>query len=101
MLERASLRLVSKSRRMAALGRKGGLAGGPARAAALTPARRAEIARRAARARWSKRAQISSGPKDHDELSSFVAHYGSAVAQLPRRSQLEAVAIRAVGASRR
>src|SRR5439155_18686510 len=45
--------------------------------------------------------QISSGPKDHDELSSFVAHYGSAVAQLPRRSQLEAVAIRAVGASRR
>ena len=36
----------------AALGRLGGLKGGPARAAALTPRRRREIARAAARARW-------------------------------------------------
>jgi hypothetical protein len=38
----------------AALGRLGGLKGGPARAAALTPKRRREIARAAARARWNK-----------------------------------------------
>jgi hypothetical protein len=36
----------------AALGRLGGLKGGPARAAALSPERRREIARRAARKRW-------------------------------------------------
>lgn len=38
----------------AALGRIGGLKGGKARAAALTPEQRKEIARRAAKARWSK-----------------------------------------------
>lgn len=37
-----------------ALGRLGGLKGGAARAAKLTPKKRKEIARRAARARWSK-----------------------------------------------
>jgi hypothetical protein len=37
-----------------ALGRLGGLKGGLARAAALTPKRRREIARAAARARWGK-----------------------------------------------
>ena len=36
----------------AALGRKGGLKGGKARAKALTPEQRAEIARKAAAARW-------------------------------------------------
>ena len=36
----------------AALGRLGGLKGGPARAAALTPDQRCDIARRAARKRW-------------------------------------------------
>jgi hypothetical protein len=36
----------------AALGRLGGLKGGPARASALSPERRREIARRAARKRW-------------------------------------------------
>lgn len=35
-----------------ALGRKGGKKGGPARAAALTPKRRKEIAQKAAAARW-------------------------------------------------
>ena len=39
----------------AALGRRGGLKGGPARAGALSPARRREIARIAARARWHRR----------------------------------------------
>ncbi len=37
-----------------ALGRLGGLRGGPARAAALTPRRRREIARATAMARWSR-----------------------------------------------
>lgn len=35
-----------------ALGRKGGLVGGKARAKALTPKRRSEIAKKAAAARW-------------------------------------------------
>jgi hypothetical protein len=35
-----------------ALGRKGGLKGGKARAEKLTPAQRSEIARNAARSRW-------------------------------------------------
>lgn len=37
-----------------ALGRKGGLKGGKARSAAMTPERRAEIAKKAAAKRWSK-----------------------------------------------
>jgi hypothetical protein len=38
-----------------ALGRKGGLKGGRARADKLTPERRKEIARKAAAARWAER----------------------------------------------
>ena len=38
----------------AALGRKGGLKGGPARAASLSPKKRSEIAKKAAAARWNK-----------------------------------------------
>ncbi len=37
------------------LGRRGGLVGGKARAAKLTPEKRSEIARKAAAARWEKR----------------------------------------------
>lgn len=37
-----------------ALGRKGGLKGGAARAAALTPKERSDIAKKAAEKRWSK-----------------------------------------------
>jgi len=37
-----------------ALGRLGGAKGGPARAAKLTPEQRKEIAKKAAKARWSK-----------------------------------------------
>ncbi len=37
-----------------ALGRKGGLKGGKARAAKLTPEQRSEAARKAAHARWNK-----------------------------------------------
>ena len=38
-----------------ALGRKGGLKGGKARAATMTPEERAESARKAARARWAEK----------------------------------------------
>jgi hypothetical protein len=41
------------------LGRRGGLKGGKARAAKLTPEQRSEIARRAARKRWSGRGRAS------------------------------------------
>jgi hypothetical protein len=37
-----------------ALGRKGGLKGGRARAAKMSPERRAEIARKAAQSRWKR-----------------------------------------------
>lgn len=40
-----------------ALGRLGGAKGGPARAAALTPKKRAAIAKKAAAARWAKKAK--------------------------------------------
>lgn len=38
-----------------ALGRKGGLKGGPARTAALTPEQRKDSARKAAEARWARK----------------------------------------------
>ena len=45
---------IARNPHAAALGRLGGLRGGKARAAALTPKRRRDIARAAARARWGK-----------------------------------------------
>ena len=45
---------IARNPHAAALGRLGGQRGGPARAAALSPRRRREIARAAARARWRK-----------------------------------------------
>ncbi len=42
-----------------ALGRKGGLKGGKARAAKLTPEQRSEIAKKAAAARWATSPQQS------------------------------------------
>ena len=46
-----------KNPNAAALGRLGGLKGGNARASKLTPARRKEIARKAAEIRWGKKPQ--------------------------------------------
>lgn len=43
-----------------ALGRRGGLKGGKARAAALSPSKRKAIAKKAAAARWSKSAKKTS-----------------------------------------
>jgi hypothetical protein len=98
MLERVRLTSVAKSRRMAALGKKGGLVGGPARARALPPARRTAIARLAARARWSRPLVSRNGQLD---LATLVAHGGSSVGRvrLPRR--LEAHVVRAIKVSRR
>jgi hypothetical protein len=45
-------RPIAANPHAAALGRLGGLKGGPARAARLSPERRSEIARDAARRRW-------------------------------------------------
>jgi len=45
---------VVKNPAAVALGRLGGLKGGKARANKLTPEQRAEIAKKAAKARWSK-----------------------------------------------
>ncbi len=44
----------SKDQAAVSLGRRGGLKGGKARAAKMAPEQRAEIARKAAKARWSK-----------------------------------------------
>ena len=44
----------NKDQAAVALGRKGGLKGGKARAAKMAPEKRAEIARKAAKARWGK-----------------------------------------------
>jgi hypothetical protein len=41
----------------AAFGRIGGKIGGPARAAALSPKKRSEIAKKAATARWTRRGE--------------------------------------------
>ncbi len=46
--------LQGKNPAAVALGRLGGLKGGKARAAKLTPEQRKEIARKAAKARWGK-----------------------------------------------
>jgi hypothetical protein len=48
-----------KNKAAQALGKLGGLKGGKARAAKLTPAERKSIAQKAARARWSKNTQNS------------------------------------------
>jgi hypothetical protein len=47
--------LETRNVHAAQLGRLGGLRGGPARASALSPERRREIAILAARARWARR----------------------------------------------
>ena len=53
-LEDAPKTADGKNSHAVALGRLGGLKGGKARAATLTSARRVEIARKAAQARWGK-----------------------------------------------
>jgi hypothetical protein len=83
---------------MAALGRKGGRRGGPARARALAPARRTAIARKAARVRWSRPVVDEHASLD---LASLVAHFGSSVADVRPPRRLEEAVVGAVEASRR
>jgi hypothetical protein len=47
-----------------ALGRKGGLKGGKARAATMTPEQRAESARKAATARWQRETEQPEGKRE-------------------------------------
>jgi hypothetical protein len=83
---------------MAALGRKGGLIGGPARARALTRARRSAIARNAARARWSRPVlPVEARP----DLVALVAHGGSSVARVRLPLRLESQVLGAIQASHR
>src|SRR4051812_6891682 len=92
---------MAGSRKMKALGRRGGRAGGPARARALPASRRKAIARAAAKSRWAKPALvIDECPRDHGELLAFVAHYGAHVARSTARHDLEEIAVRAIEASR-
>ena len=55
--DRAPIPPVDQNKNQSAveLGRKGGLKGGRARSESLTPERRKEIARAAAKARWAKK----------------------------------------------
>lgn len=53
MPKRSSNNPPEKNQAAVALGRLGGLKGGKARAAKLTPEQRSEIARKAAKARWA------------------------------------------------
>ena len=52
--EEIGVKIIAMNVHAVALGRLGGLKGGPARAASLTDDRRREIASTAARARWDK-----------------------------------------------
>ena len=56
-LTEASEQRSEKNPAAVALGRRGGLKGGPARAEALSPTRRRQIALRAAQARWKAKEQ--------------------------------------------
>ncbi len=62
---------------MRALGRRGGLRGGPARAKKLGASRRSEIARDAAVVRWRPTVLVIDQPRDIEELRCFVAQYGN------------------------
>jgi len=52
-------RAPEKNKAAQELGRLGGLKGGKARADALTPKRRTQIAKKAAKSRWAKKKPIS------------------------------------------
>ena len=56
-LERVKRKAEEMRRRQRRLGRRGGLKGGPARAAKMPPEERSAIAKKAANARWAKRRQ--------------------------------------------
>jgi hypothetical protein len=57
-----------------ALGRKGGLKGGPARAANMTPEQRTEIARNAVLTRWAKERASENG-RNQEKAKAARARY--------------------------
>ena len=89
------------TKRMAALGRLGGLKGGRIRAAQLSSRRRAEIARNAATVRWSSRVALPSSLSQHEALVAFVAHYGSVAHGNPAVAGMEDRVAQAIEASHR
>jgi hypothetical protein len=92
---------MAGSKKMKASGRRGGRVGGHARAAAPPPSRPAAIASAAVRSRWAGPALVmDESPRDHGELLAFVAHYGARVARSTACHDLEAIALRALDASR-
>jgi hypothetical protein len=94
MLERV------KKDRMQELGRRGGLRGGAVRAKVLSAARKAEIARGAAKERWKPSVLVLSQPKDHGELQCFVAQYGNGYALADDTCDPSAVLLRSISACR-
>lgn len=84
---------------MKALGRRGGLRGGVARAKALGPRRRVEIARGAAQARWRPEVLVLTQPRDNEELRCFVAQYGNGHAHAENCDPVDAL-LRALSACR-
>ena len=82
-----------------ALGRRGGLRGGPARAKKLDARQRSEIAREAATARWKPTVLTLEMPEDLDELRCFVAQYGNGHARAENCDPAD-VLIRAISACR-
>ena len=87
------------TKRMAALGRLGGLKGGRIRAAQLSSRRKAEIARNAATARWSRRVALPSSFSQREGLVAFVAHYGSVAHGRPAVASVEDRIAQAIEAS--
>jgi len=68
---------MASKKTMRAIGRRGGLRGGPARAKKLSADRKSEIARDAAAKRWQPTVLVLEQPRDIDELRWFVAQYGN------------------------
>lgn len=84
---------------MRALGRRGGLCGGPARAKKLAARQRSKIAHDAAKARWKPTVITLGMPTNLDELRCFVAQYGNGRARA-ENCDPAGVLIRAISACR-
>jgi hypothetical protein len=90
---------MASKKTMRAIGRRGGLRGGPARAKKLGAGRRWEIARDAATARWQPTILVLEQPRDGEELRWFVAQYGNGQVRAKSCDPVE-VLLRAVSACR-
>jgi len=78
---------LSKDPAAVSLGRRGGLKGGPARAAKLTPEQRQESAKRAAQARWRRYGWLQAEQSAREEirqLQEFQRRLEARIAELRR-----------------